>query len=225
MAGCPAVWHPRTARRGRTSARPAGFPAPPASRSHLRMMPVSNGKSILTGPAGRRQGSAGIHFRFFHRPHFIHRRRLVIRMTRHLSTGLYTTNPQVPWITIKWHAYPQMAQCRIACWSRGPRRRDPGTGSGHSGTTDTRPYCMVAAAIHVRTRRRITCRLDVREGLAGIASPGDRSALPRGGGHPRQSRQPRRNWPRRPGRSLSVVAPLMGGLASRNHGRRNSCDT
>jgi hypothetical protein len=90
---------PRTARRGRTSARTAGFPAPPASRSDLRMMPVSNGKSILTSPAGRPQGSAGIHFRFFRRPHFIHRRCLVIRITRCLSTGLCTVRPQVPWIT------------------------------------------------------------------------------------------------------------------------------
>jgi hypothetical protein len=29
------------------------------------MMPVSNGESILTAPAGRPQGSAGIHFWFF----------------------------------------------------------------------------------------------------------------------------------------------------------------
>ena len=88
-----------TARRGRASARTAGFPAPPASRSHLRMMPVSNGKSILTVPAGRPQGSAGIHFWFFRRPHFVHRRRLVIRIIRCLSTGLCTARPQVPWIT------------------------------------------------------------------------------------------------------------------------------
>jgi hypothetical protein len=90
---------PRTARRGHTSARTTGFPAPPASRSDLRMMPVSNGESILTVPAGRPQGSAGIHFRFFQCPHFIHRRRLVIRTSRQLSTGLCTTRPQVPWIT------------------------------------------------------------------------------------------------------------------------------
>jgi 3-hydroxyisobutyrate dehydrogenase len=90
---------PQTARRGQTSARPAGFPAPPASQSHLRMMPVSNGESILTAPAWRPQGSAGIHFRFFYRPHFIHRRWLVIRITRRLSTGLCTAYPQVPWIT------------------------------------------------------------------------------------------------------------------------------
>lgn len=88
-----------TARRGRASARTTGFPAPPASRSDLRMMPVSNGESILTVPAGRPQGSAGIHFRFFQYPHFIHRRRLVIRTSRQLSTGLCTTRPQVPWIT------------------------------------------------------------------------------------------------------------------------------
>jgi len=88
-----------TARRGHTSARTTGFPAPPASRSDLRMMPVSNGESILTVPAGRPQGSAGIHFRFFQCPHFIHRRRLVIRTSRQLSTGLCTTRPQVPWIT------------------------------------------------------------------------------------------------------------------------------
>ena len=88
-----------TARRGRASARTAGFPAPPASRSHLRMMPVSNGKSILTAPAGRPQGSAGIHFWFFRRPHFVHRRCLVIRIIRCLSTGLCTARPQVPWIT------------------------------------------------------------------------------------------------------------------------------
>ena len=95
-AGRPA---PRTARRGRTPARPAGFPAPPASRSHLRMMPVSNGKSILTVPAVCPQGSAGIHFRFFRHPHFIHRRWLVIRISRRLSTGLCTLYPQMPWIT------------------------------------------------------------------------------------------------------------------------------
>jgi ChaB protein len=90
---------PVTARRGRASARTAGFPAPPASRSHLRMMPVSNGEIILTVPAGRPQGSAGIHFWFFRRPHFIHRRCLVIRIIRRLSTDLCTARPQVPWIT------------------------------------------------------------------------------------------------------------------------------
>ena len=87
---------PRTARRGRTSARTAGFPAPPAS---LRSPPddaVSNGESILTGPAGRRQGPAGNHLRFFRRPHFIHSGQLVIRITWHLSTGLCTVNPQLP---------------------------------------------------------------------------------------------------------------------------------
>ena len=71
----------------------------PRSFGHLRMMPVSNGKSILTAPAGRPQGSAGIHFWFFRRPHFVHRRCLVIRIIRCLSTGLYTARPQVPWIT------------------------------------------------------------------------------------------------------------------------------
>jgi hypothetical protein len=71
----------------------------PRPRSHLRVMPVSNGKSILTVPAGRPQGSAGIHFWFFRRPHFVHRRRLVIRTIRCLSTGLCTARPQVPWIT------------------------------------------------------------------------------------------------------------------------------
>ena len=88
-----------TARRGRASARTASFPAPLASRSLLRMMPVSNGESILTVPAGQPQGSAGIHFRFFRHPHFIHRRCLVIRITRCLSTGLCTARPQGPWIT------------------------------------------------------------------------------------------------------------------------------
>lgn len=71
----------------------------PRSFGHLRMMPVSNGKSILTAPAGRPQGSAGIHFWFFRRPHFVHRRCLVIRIIRCLSTGLCTARPQVPWIT------------------------------------------------------------------------------------------------------------------------------
>ena len=71
----------------------------PRSFGHLRMMPVSNGKSILTAPAGRPQGSAGIHFWFFRRPHFVHRRCLVIRIIRCLSTGLCTDRPQVPWIT------------------------------------------------------------------------------------------------------------------------------
>ena len=71
----------------------------PRSFGHLRTMPVSNGKSILTAPAGRPQGSAGIHFWFFRRPHFVHRRCLVIRIIRCLSTGLCTARPQVPWIT------------------------------------------------------------------------------------------------------------------------------
>src|SRR6476646_1779679 len=71
----------------------------PRSFGHLRMMPVSNGKSILTAPAGCPQGSAGIHFWFFRRPHFVHRRCLVIRIIRCLSTGLCTARPQVPWIT------------------------------------------------------------------------------------------------------------------------------
>jgi ChaB len=82
--------HPREPPVSRRLPRPFG---------HLRMMPVSNGKSILTGPGGRPQGSAGIHFRFFRRPHFIHRRCLVIRIIRCLSTGLCTVRPQVPWIT------------------------------------------------------------------------------------------------------------------------------
>src|SRR6478736_531313 len=43
------------------------------------LAPTTNGESILTVPAGRPQGSAGIHFRFFQCPHFIHRGRLVIR--------------------------------------------------------------------------------------------------------------------------------------------------
>ena len=105
-----------TARRGRASARTAGFPAPLASRSLLRMMPVSNGKNILTVPAGRPQGSAGIHFWFFRRPHFIHRRCLVIRIIRCLSTGLCTARPQVPWIT------SEIAVGSI--FSRARRRRD-----------------------------------------------------------------------------------------------------
>ena len=50
------------------------------------MMPVSNCESILTGLTGCPQGSAGFHFRFFRRPHFIHRRRLVIRMLWQMST-------------------------------------------------------------------------------------------------------------------------------------------
>ena len=86
-------------RRGRTPAQAAGFPAPPASRSRLRMVPVSNGESILTVPPGGTQGSAGIHFWFFRHPHLIHRRRLVIRIRRQLSTSLCTICPQVPWIT------------------------------------------------------------------------------------------------------------------------------
>src|SRR5881394_1105538 len=40
------------------------------------------------------QGSAGIHFRFFQRPHLIHRRCLVIRIIRYLSAGLCTVRPQ-----------------------------------------------------------------------------------------------------------------------------------
>jgi hypothetical protein len=77
-------------------------------------MPVSNGKSILTAPAGCPQGSAGVHLCFFRRPHFIHRRRLVIRITRRPSTGLCTIRPQVPWIT------SEIAVRRSPLFSRGP---------------------------------------------------------------------------------------------------------
>ena len=147
---------PRTARRGRTSARPAGFPAPPAFRSHLRLMPVSNGGSILTGPLGRPQGSAGIHFRFFRRPHFIHRRWLVIRIPRHLSTGLCTVNPQVPWITIKWHVYVV-----VAIWPRHHR--------------DARRTCTAA-----RPRFSMTRSMPTRSGSAPAcpAPDGNRPAGP-----------------------------------------------
>jgi hypothetical protein len=123
----PSLPVPRTARRGRTSARTAGFPAPPASRSHLRMMPVSNGESILTDAARRPQGSAGIHFWFFRRPHFIHRSRLVIRMIRRLSTGLCTALPQVRWITPEY-AIPLFRLTRYGAGTLPAR-------FGHTSTT------------------------------------------------------------------------------------------
>jgi len=100
----------------------------PRSFGHLRMMPVSNGKSILTAPAGRPQGSAGIHFWFFRRPHFVHRRCLVIRIIRCLSTRLCTARPQVPWITSEIAVGSVFSRARYRrdgrrrCTAAGPAR-------------------------------------------------------------------------------------------------------
>ena len=78
-------------------ARTSGFPAILAFRGFPQMVPVSDGESISTPSASFPQESAGIHLRFFLRPHDVHRIPPVIRMSRRLSTALCTTTPQVIW--------------------------------------------------------------------------------------------------------------------------------
>jgi hypothetical protein len=85
---------PRAHRSGQVPARNTGFPVLPASRSYPRMVPVSNGESISTASVSVAQEPTGIHFRFFLRPHVVHKTRMVIRTSQRLSTGFCTAHPQ-----------------------------------------------------------------------------------------------------------------------------------
>jgi hypothetical protein len=76
----------RAARRCQVPASVTGFPAPSAFRSFLRMVPVSNGGVFLSPQAMVAQESAGIHFRFFLRPHDVHRKASVVHRIIHSSS-------------------------------------------------------------------------------------------------------------------------------------------
>ena len=78
--------HPRQIPVSRPFPRPGGSPG---------MVPVPCGECISTPFASVTQEPTGIHFEFFPRPHVVHRIPPVIRTFQRLSTGFYTTHPQV----------------------------------------------------------------------------------------------------------------------------------
>jgi len=94
-AGCPASPALRAARQGQTPARYTGFPVHPhVPEVALRWCPFPTVKAFLRLLLVVAQGSAAIHFKFLLHPHDIHKTRPLIRISRQLSTGLYTRNPQ-----------------------------------------------------------------------------------------------------------------------------------
>src|ERR1039457_1863573 len=95
-ASCLASPALRAARPGRTPVRGAGFPAP----SHVCQGALSwclfpTVTIFLHPSASVAQGSATIHSKFFLYPHDTHRAGSLIRTSPRLSTGLYTSHPQV----------------------------------------------------------------------------------------------------------------------------------
>ena len=66
----------------------------PRSRGQPQVVPVSNGENIITAPANAAQGPAASHFLFSAIHEGIHRKQAVIRISRRLSTGLFTACPQ-----------------------------------------------------------------------------------------------------------------------------------
>ena len=66
----------------------------PRSRGQPQVVPVSNGESIITASANAAQGPAASHFLFSAIHEGIHRKQAVIRISRRLSTGLFTAYPQ-----------------------------------------------------------------------------------------------------------------------------------
>ncbi len=66
----------------------------PRSRGQPQVVPVSNGESIITAYANAAQGPAASHFLFSAIHEGIHRKQAVIRISRRLSTGLFTAYPQ-----------------------------------------------------------------------------------------------------------------------------------
>ena len=95
--GCPDSPAPRAARRCQAPAINTGFPAFPASRGDPGVVLVSCGESIFTPSSPVTQEIAEIHFKFFPRPHVLHRITSVIRISERFSTALCTTHPQVAW--------------------------------------------------------------------------------------------------------------------------------
>jgi len=95
-AGCLASPALRAARQDQTPRAIHRFPGP-FSRPEvaLRWCPFPTVKAFLRLLLVVTQGSAAIHFKFLLHPHDIHKTRPLIRISRQLSTGLYTRNPQV----------------------------------------------------------------------------------------------------------------------------------
>src|SRR5271170_1680674 len=94
-ASHPASLALRAAHQGQAPARATGFPISPASRSFLRVVPVSGGESISTPSAGTAQELLARLFSFFLHPHVVHRYRAVFRRWKALSTELLTACPQI----------------------------------------------------------------------------------------------------------------------------------
>ena len=97
LASCPAVPTPRAARRGQVPARETGLPAPPtfpgSPPGGARFRTVRT--FLLPQRAPRKSPLPAISgFPAIHEP--IHRKRVVIRIRRRLSTGLFTAYPQAP---------------------------------------------------------------------------------------------------------------------------------
>jgi hypothetical protein len=84
----------RTTRQCQASALGTGFPAPPTSRGHPRVMPVSNGECISTASADNMQGFARFISDFLGIHTIIHRKRPVTPTERRFSTVLCTSLPQ-----------------------------------------------------------------------------------------------------------------------------------
>jgi hypothetical protein len=96
----------RAARQGQAPARAIGFPISPASRSFLRVVPVSGGRSILTPSAGMAQGFLTEIFFLFSYPHAIHRYSSSFPQVAAVIHGLLTACPQITAgnsRNTKWH--------------------------------------------------------------------------------------------------------------------------
>ena len=95
-ASCPASPALRAARQGQAPMRYTGFPVHPhVSGVALRWCPFPTVKAFLRPLRLVAQEPAAVHFKFLPHPHDVHRTRPLIRISRQLSTALYTRNPQV----------------------------------------------------------------------------------------------------------------------------------
>jgi hypothetical protein len=96
----------RATRQGQAPARAIGFPISPASRSFLRVVPVSGGRSILTPSAGMAQEFLTQIFLLFSYPHAIHRYSSSFPQVAAVIHGLLTACPQITAGSsrnTKWH--------------------------------------------------------------------------------------------------------------------------
>jgi hypothetical protein len=82
----------------------------PRSQGRPQVVPVSSGESISTASANAAQEPEVNYFGFFRYPHGIHKRQAVVRTCRWLSTGLFTTRPQLSGVAQRIPA-PAVAAC------------------------------------------------------------------------------------------------------------------